>query len=240
MRIKEISLAAVAAGGLLSGCSSASNSDSITVLAASSLTDVFGSLEDDFERDEAGVETSFGGSPALAQQVVEGAPADVLATASPDTMRTVVEAGAVDGKPQVFARNIPVIVVPRGNPAGIKDLKDLTKDGPKVALCAKEVPCGAVSHATAEAAGLKLAPDTEESNVRSVLSKVAAGEVDAGIVYRTDVTDEVDSIKIPEPESTAYQIAAIEGAGSRAKDWIELVRGEDGQKALRDAGFIVD
>ncbi|HZE40631.1 MAG TPA: molybdate ABC transporter substrate-binding protein [Stackebrandtia sp.] len=223
--------------GTLTACGQ--DTDRITVLAASSLTDVFGHLAKDFEADHDGVtvKNSFGGSPTLAQQVIEGAPADVIATASPDTMKTVTGAHMTDGKPQVFTRNRPVLVVPPDNPGKVTGIKDLGRDKLRVALCAPKVPCGVVARDTAKAAGVTVKPDTEEENVRSVLSKVASGEVDVGVVYVTDVTKEVKSIDIPHATTTKYQIAVVKDASPNAKAWVDFVTGPRGQKALKDAGF---
>lgn len=239
MRLLKTTLAVTLAAGFVAGCSGSGDDETVTVLAAASLTDVFDDLKTVYEDEHPGTEVklSYGGSPALAQQVVEGSPADVLATASPDTMATVTKAKLTDGEPEVFTGNRPVIVVPADNPGKVTKLSDLSKDDLKIALCAPEVPCGDVAQKSAKAAGVKLAPDSEEENVRSVLSKVAAGEADAGIVYVTDVTDEVESIDIPGAVTTRYPIALLEDAGPGAKEWLELVTGDKGQKALKDAGF---
>ncbi|MGH8791226.1 MAG: molybdate ABC transporter substrate-binding protein [Stackebrandtia sp.] len=212
--------------------------DEITVLAASSLTDVFMRLAADFEAEHGvTVQLSFGGSPTLAQQVVEGAPADVVATAAPEAMETIVDADLVDGEPIVFARNSPVLVTPPDNPGDVTGLSDLAREELRVALCAPEVPCGAVAHETAASAGVTPVPDTEEDNVRSVLAKVVAGEADVGVVYATDVVDDVASIEIPDAATTEYPIAALADASPYASEWVDYVVSDAGRKALRDAGF---
>ncbi|ADD40809.1 molybdenum ABC transporter, periplasmic molybdate-binding protein [Stackebrandtia nassauensis DSM 44728] len=238
MRLLSTSLCLVLSAGVAAGCSGG-DEETVTVLAAASLTDVFDDLTSVYEDEHPGttVKLSYGGSPELVQQVVEGSPADVLATASPTTMDTVTKEGLTDGEPEVFATNSPVIVVPKDNPGKVSRLSDLAKDDLTIALCAPEVPCGAVAQESANRADLKLAPDTEENNVRSVLAKVAAGEADAGIVYVTDVTDEVKSIDIPDPAITEYPIAVLKKASPGAKDWVDLVTGDKGQRALKDAGF---
>jgi len=142
-------------GAAPSGSASADNvTGTVTVLAASSLTEVFNSLGKTFEGAHPGVKVTFsyGGSSTLAQQIVNGAPADVFAAASPATMKTVTDAGLVAGTPSVFVRNQLVIAVPPDNPKHIAALADLAKPGLKVALCAEAVPCGAAAK-TALAAG---------------------------------------------------------------------------------------
>lgn len=238
MRLLKTSLAVALAAGLVGGCA-ADGDTTVTVLAAASLTDVFDELKTVYENEHPGVEIklSYGGSPALAQQAVEGSPADVLATASPDTMAMVTKEKLTAGEPEVFTTNRPVIVVPADNPGKVSKLSDLAEEDLKIALCAPEVPCGDVAEKSAKAAKVKLAPDSEEENVRSVLSKVAAGEADAGIVYVTDVTDQVTSIDIPGAVTTKYPIALLKDAGPGAKEWVELVTGDKGRTALKDAGF---
>lgn len=237
MRILKASLCLVLAATAAGACGE--DDKAITVLAASSLTDVFDDLAETYEDENPGVtvKLSYGGSPALAQQVVEGAPADVLATASPDTMETVTKEKLTDGGSEVFTSNRPVIVVPSDNPAKVSKLSDLSGDDLKIALCAPEVPCGDVALKSAKRAGVKLAPDSEEQNVRSVLAKVSAGEADAGIVYVTDVTEEVGAIDIPDPVTTEYPIALLKDAAPKAKAWVDLVTGDKGRKVLKDAGF---
>lgn len=225
-------------------------SDAITgevvVLAAASLTDAFTELAADFEAAHPGVTVTLGlgGSSALAQQVVAGAPADVLATASPGTMATVADAGGLVGEPTVVARNRLQIAVPAGNPAGVTGLADLGDASLAVALCAEQVPCGAAARRVLAAAGVTPAPDTLEPDVRAVLTKVRLGEVDAGLVYRTDVLaagDDVEGIDVPEADAavTDYPIAVVADAPNprAAEAFVAHVRGEAGRKVLADAGF---
>src|SRR5690606_2898559 len=141
----------------------------VTVFAAASLTDAFEDIAEDFEAANPGarLEFNFAGSSALATQINEGAPADVFASASPATMRTLADAGNADGEPVVFARNQLVIAVDAGNPLGIKGLEDLTEPGVTVALCAEQVPCGAAAKTAIEASGLTIMPVSFEENVRA-------------------------------------------------------------------------
>lgn len=216
----------------------------LTVLAAASLTDVFTELGERFEQQQdVDVTFSFGASSALAQQVVSGAPADVLATASPATMAVVVDDGAV-ASPQVFARNRLQIAVPAGNPGGVAGLADLARDELTIALCSPQVPCGAASEQVLAAAGLTGAPDTLEQDVRAVLSKVRLDEVDAALVYRTDVHaagDDVEGIAFAEADAVVldYPLAALRDSGQAdaAAAFVDFVRSDDAQQVLARAGF---
>ena len=188
----------------LSGCSGDDRSR-LTVLAASSLTDAFTDLERTYEDMHPGIDVvlSFDSSAILAQQVIAGAPADVLATADETTMGSVAEEGLLSGEPVPFARNTLVLVTPADNPAGVDDVGDLASDQVDTALCAPQAPCGAATQRLLELNDTEVAPTTEEDNVRSVLTKVRLGQVDAGIVYVTDARaagDDVRTIAIDRTE----------------------------------------
>ena len=236
----------------LAGCGEVSDTGAttgvrgtVTVLAAASLTDAFTDIAAAFEQDNPGAEVvlSFGASSALAQQVLAGAPADVFAAASPDTMQAVVDAGQAR-EPQVFARNVLQIAVPPDNPGRVAGLADLADPQRTVALCAEQVPCGAAALEVFAAAGLEPAADTLEQDVKAVLSKVRLGEVDAGLVYRTDVLaagEAVKGISFPEAEGAVndYPLAALQQARrpEAAAAFVAFVLGEQGQQVLVDAGF---
>jgi len=220
-------------------------SGEITVFAAASLTETFTELGTRFEQanPEATVTFNFGGSSALAQQLNEGAPADVFASASPVNMTQVRESGAVTEKAATFARNRLEIVVPAGNPGGITGLADFADEGKTIALCAEQVPCGAAATKAFEAAGITAAPDTLEQDVKAVLTKVRLGEVDAGLVYRTDVLaagEDVEGIAFPEAEQALndYSIAALAAApnAAGAQAFINFVL-DPGRDVLASAGF---
>src|SRR5262249_3149854 len=149
----------------------------------------------------------------LATQITEGAPADVFAAASPATMKTVTDAGLASA-PTVFVKNKLQIAVPPDNPAKVESLKDLTDPKVKVALCAEQVPCGAAAIKALDAAGLKITPVTLEQDVKATLTKVELGEVDAALVYQTDVlasAGKVTGIAFPEADQAIndYPIAAL-------------------------------
>ncbi|MGE5830491.1 MAG: molybdate ABC transporter substrate-binding protein [Micromonosporaceae bacterium] len=223
-------------------------SGNITVFAAASLTESFTQVGQDFEAASPGSKVifNFAGSSALATQINQGAPADVFAAASPATMKTVTDAGSADGSPVVFARNQLVIAIPHGNPKGIAGLSDLTKPGLKVALCAEQVPCGAAAKTALAAAHVTLTPVTLEQDVKAALSKLKLGEVDAALVYRTDVkasSSDVDGIEFPESAGAIndYPIVVLTSAPNRtaAAAFVAYVRSDQGKAVLSQAGFQV-
>ena len=216
----------------------------LRVLAASSLTDALTELEPTFERLHDGVDVTFqfGPSSALAEQVNQGAPADVLVTADEETM------ARVDGvDPVLIARNRLSIVVEPGNPEGIGALADLASDGVITVLCAVEVPCGRLGALALTKAGVDLEPAAYEESVKGVVTRVALGEADAGIAYVTDVRaagGDVDGIAIDiadDPELEAvYPAAVVPGArvASLAEAFVEVLTGRRGQDVLADHGFL--
>jgi molybdate transport system substrate-binding protein len=220
---------------------------SITVFAAASLTDAFGELADRFEDEYPGVsvELSFAGSSSLREQILAGAPADVFASANVANMTQVVDALTPDAEPATFARNRLEIAVPAGNPAGVSGLSDFGDDDLLVGLCAEGVPCGDFGReALANAGVASPAVDTNEADVRSLLTKVASGDLDAGIVYRTDVLaagDEVDGITIPAEDNVAadYPIVALadDGDAGAADAFVAFVLSDTGQEILASHGF---
>jgi molybdate transport system substrate-binding protein len=218
----------------------------ITVLAASSLTEAFGELGDRLEEQHPGttVRVSFGASSELATQITSGAPADVFASASPATMDQVVHAGDAADDPTVFVRNRLEIAVPAGNPGGVDGLPDFADEDLTIALCAPEVPCGAAAETAFAAAGVTPRPDTLEPDVKATLAKVSLGEVDAALVYRTDVLaagDEVEGIDFPESADAVndYPVVALAEAPNSegAEAFVDLVLSEEGRSVLEAAGF---
>ncbi len=221
-------------------------SGTLTVFAAASLTDVFTDLGEQLEagNPDLDVQFNFAGSSALATQLTQGAPADVFASANEAQMAVVADAGLADGDPAMFAANVLQIAVPAGNPAGVTGLADLAREELTVAVCAPQVPCGAAAEDVLAAAGVTAAPDTLEEDVRAALTKVELGEVDAALVYTTDVTaagDVVEGIDVPEAEQVVneYPIATLADAPNpeAAAAFVELVRSEEGLQALAAAGF---
>jgi molybdate transport system substrate-binding protein len=219
---------------------------SLTVFAAASLTDVFTDLGDRLMADnpQLEVEFNFAGSSALATQLTEGAPADVFASANEPQMQVVTDAGLDADAPVVFTENVLEIAVPSDNPAKVTGIDDFADADLTLAVCAPDVPCGAAAEDVFTAAGVDAEPDTQEEDVKAALTKVELGEVDAALVYTTDVIaagDEVEGIAFPEAEQAIneYPIVALEDApnAAAARAFVDLVLSDAGQEALQDAGF---
>ncbi|MFT4229723.1 MAG: molybdate ABC transporter substrate-binding protein [Microbacterium sp.] len=233
--------------GTPAGSSSASDAltGELTVYAAASLGTAFDEISAQFEQDHPGVDILpivYDGSSTLATQLLEGAAADVFASADENNMAKVVDAGLADSA-ELFASNTLVIVVPAGNPGGVETLADLADDDLTVVLCDEEVPCGAASTTLLDNAGLDVAADSYEQSVTAVLTKVAADEADAGLVYVTDVQgrDDVESI-VPEGAAAVvnrYPIARLTDAPNpdAADAFVAFVLGAQGQAVLADLGF---
>lgn len=239
-------LAGCGAGGAAPAAPAAPEARTLTVFAAASLKDTFTELGKRFETDNPGVKVtfSFAGSSDLAQQIVSGAPADVFAAASDATMKTVTDASLTAAAPKVFVTNVLQIAVGKGNPRGIKAFADLAKPDLKVVVCAPQVPCGAAEQKVEKATGVTLKPVSQESDVKSVLSKVASGDADAGLVYVTDVASSkgtVDGVDFTESAQakTNYPIAVVKNAkqAELGNAFITLVNSEIGKKTLGAVGF---
>ena len=233
------------ASGSPSASASAATTGTITVLAAASLQGTFTELGKQFEAAHPGdtVKFSFGPSSGLATDITSGAPADVFASAAPANMNTVVKAGDASS-PQDFAKNTAEVAVPPMNPANVASVSDLAKSSVKVALCQPQVPCGVVAAEVFKNAGLTVKPVTLQPDVKSVLTQVELGSVDAGMVYVTDVKAagaKVKGVTIPASEnaSTLYPIAAISSSKhkSEAQSFISYVLSPAGQQVLAAAGF---
>lgn len=222
----------------------AASEDTLTgpldVYAAASLSDAFDAVAAAFTAEHPDVQITpvYDGSSTLVTQILEGAPADVFASADEANMA---KAADVALSPELFATNTLVIAVPAGNPGGVETLADLATA--TTVLCAPEVPCGAASQKLLTAAGVTVTPASLEQNVTAVLTKVAAGEADAGLVYATDVigVDEVDSI-VPDGASEVvnkYPIAALTDAANpkAAAAFVAFVLSDAGQAILAEFGF---
>jgi len=254
--LRKLSLTATAAalGLALTACGGSSDpgqqaqapARTLTVSAAASLTSAYQQLGTEFQAANPGttVTFNFGGSDSLAQQVVQGAPADVLATASSKTMQTAVQAGKIQDEPVIYATNSLQIAVAPNNPKAIASLADLAKPGVVSVVCAPAVPCGAAAEAAEKAANVTLTPASEEQDVKGVLNRVQTGNADAGLVYVTDVNaakGQVQGVSFPESSAakTNYPIAVVKNApqADLAQKWVQLVEGETGQKTLEAQGF---
>ena len=232
---------AAAAGG----SSAAAQTGTITVFAAASLMGTFTQIGKQFEAAHPGdtVKFSFGGSSTLATQITGGAPADVFASAAPANMDTVVTAGDASG-PKDFAKNTAEVAVPPGNPGKVTSVSDLAKSSVKVALCQPKVPCGVVAAEVFKNAGITVKPVTLQPDVKSVLTQVELGNVDAGMVYVTDVKaagTKVKGVPIPAGDnaSTLYPIATISSSThqAEAEAFVSYVLSPAGEQVLAAAGF---
>lgn len=237
---------------IASGCgSSASEAGSsedvtVTVFAAASLTGTFPELGETFEAEHPGVRVAFNfaGSPTLAEQINQGAAADVFASANQASMSTVTRTGLNAADSIVFASNRLTIAVPPDNPARIRTFADLAAPGLALVVCAPAVPCGEARVQVELATGVRLSPVSEEQAVSDVMAKVLAGEADAGLVFQTDAIaagEAVLAVDFPESSVAITQnaIVALTG-GSQAElgqQFVDLVLSEEGQSVLAAAGF---
>jgi molybdate transport system substrate-binding protein len=209
----------------------------LTVFAAASLTEVFQEIAPD-------VTFNFAGSDELATQIREGAPADVYAAASPRYPDELAQEALLE-EPQIFATNRLVLIVPPDNPAGIESIEDLGADGVKLVIGAEGVPIGDYTRTVLETMGQTAVLDnvvSNEEDVKGVLAKVVSGDADAGFVYFTDAKtagDDVQAIELPAQALVEYPIAIVGATENReaAEAFVALVLGDDGRKALEDAGF---
>ena len=216
----------------------------LTVYAASSMKSTFTTLGGTFEASHPGftVTFNFAGSQDLAQQITQGAPADVFASADDANMKTVTDAGLAARNARQYATNRLIIAVPPDNPAKIAGFADLARPGTKLVVCAAAVPCGTATVKVEQATGVTLSPVSEEQAVADVLAKVAAGEADAGLVYVTDVKAAGGTVKgIDFPESArainTNSIVALKNGAGLGQEFVDLVLSPAGQKVLADAGF---
>jgi molybdate transport system substrate-binding protein len=219
-------------------------SGTLTVFAAASLKVTFDQLRTQFLAAHPEVdfpEITYDGSSTLAAQLQNGAPADVFASADEATMDKVAElvTDRVD-----FATNSLQIAVAPGNPKHITSLADLAEPGVLTVICQAQVPCGTASHKALDAAGVDLKPASEEQNVTAVLTKVATGDADAGLVYATDINsagDKVQGIDFPEAATAinTYPVAVLREAknSAAARAFVDLVTGAEGRKVLSGIGF---
>lgn len=217
----------------------------LTVFAAASLKTAFDELAERFEQANPGVDVqpiSYDGSSTLATQLIEGAPADVFASADEANMQKVVDAGLINA-PELFATNRLTIVVPAGNPGGIAGLADLADADLAVVLCAAEVPCGSASTKLLDASGVAASVDSYEQNVTAVLTKVATGEADAGLVYVTDAatTSDVEAVDTAGADDVVnrYPIGALSDAADAeiADAFVAFVLSNAGRSVLEELGF---
>ena len=214
--------------------------------AAASLADAFAEIESVFEADNPDVDVvlNLAGSSALREQILQGAPVDVFASANLANMRQVEQAGQLESGPEAFATNRLQIAVPDGNPGGVEGLGDFSREDLLIGLCAEPVPCGGLAREVLSTAGVIPAVDTNEPDVRALMTKIGLGELDAGIAYVTDVMawgSEVEGIEIPEEVNVAatYSIGVVAGTSSpaEARAFVAFVQSERAQAIFADYGF---
>ena len=220
----------------------------VRVFAAASLTDAYSDVAEAFEAEHPGVsvELNLAGSSSLVDQVVEGSPADVVATADERTMGRLASEGLLGDAPRIVAENTLELVVPSGNPGEVAALADLGDDGLLVGVCSPDVPCGALAERVLHRAGVDPAPDTEEPNVRALLTKLVSGDLDVGLVYRSDALaagDAVERIDVPDLDAvtTPYPVAPVADSDNpaAAAALVDFVAGPQGRRILADNGFMV-
>ena len=241
MRSIRTSLVAAAATSLLlagiAGPAAASNPP--TVFAAASLTEVFPKID-------AKARYSFAGSNTLTLQIRQGAPADVFASAAPNFTRELYRAGLVE-KPVFLAFNRLAVIVPRSNPAGIRSVYDLQRDGAKLVVANPRVPVGSYTRTVFRNLGITPALRnvvSQESDVKGVVGKVALGEADAGVVYVTDAraaASQLRQVAIPvfaQPK-VRYEIAVVKASSDRAaaRAFVARATGPAGRRAMAAVGF---
>lgn len=235
-------LVAVACGG---SPDSSSRRRELVVSAAASLTQAFQEIETEFERTapEVDVILNLAGSSLLREQILSGAPVGVFASANPDIMQQVAEEGYLDGPYRTFALNRMTIAVPVGNPAGIGGLDDLADEDLLVGLCVQTVPCGDFARRVLANAGVRPVVDTEEPNVRALLTKVEAAELDVAVVYETDIAASGAAEGIPIPDgyniTAEYPIAVVAGSSGHpsAAAFVSFVLSPKGREILERHGF---
>ena len=239
-----VALAAVLAAGCGDG------DDELRVFAAASLTESFAEIEVAFEAENPGVDVvlNFAGSSALREQVLAGAPADVFATANHNDVFSIDDAGLLNGRTELFATNQLQIAVPAGNPASVSSLNDFADPGLSIGLCAEPVPCGEAAEFMLALASVDAAPDTREPDVKSLASKISDGELDAGLVYATDIIAADGSLEVVEIDANLRSrpvVYALMGLSSDAEEvtdprverFIDFVMGQAGQRVLIEHGF---
>lgn len=238
-----LGLGATACGG----DATSTKSGNVVVFAASSLTEAFGEMGDAFHaaNPDINVTFNFAGSGDLVTQISEGAPADVFVSADDSNMAKVTDAGLNAAPPTAVAGNTFEIIVEPGNPRGVTGLADLANPDLVVVLCADTVPCGKGATAVLEKAGVTVSPASLEDKVKGVVTKVTAGEADAGIVFVTDVRaagNAAAGVEIPTAANVISNYSAVitkqAPNGAAAADFIEFVASDAGQAILARYGFL--
>lgn len=223
-------------------CSDASD-DALDVFAAASLANAFEEIAVAYEADAGQtVRLNLAGTSALREQLRDGAQADVFVSANQTIMAELVADGTVSTAPVDMAVNEIVLAVPSGNPAAVTGIADLADPDRFVGLCAAAVPCGALARAVLDDVGVVASVDTELPDVRALARRIEDGELDAGLVYATDVAAAgggLVSVELPDGVAgqTVYPIAAVADADPDADAFIAYVLGPEGSAILERWGF---
>jgi len=244
MKTRSLAPLLIVAALFLGACSGSQSSDTLLVMAASSLTESFAEMEAAFEaaNPDIDVQINLAGSAALREQILQGAPADVFASANETTMQALLDEGAAETA-RAFATNQLQIAVPSDNPGSIVGVEDLANDGLLIGLCDQGVPCGDFARQALVQADVEASIDTNEKDVRSLLTKIEVGELDGGIVYRTDVASSGEVLGIDLPPQVdvpiVYPIAVLNDAPNpdAAQRFVDLVASSAGQTILAAQGF---
>ncbi len=241
-------------GAGLASCAGGNDAEeTVSVFAAASLTDAFAELEADFEalHPEFDLELNLGGSSSLREQVRQGAPADVIATANEEIVQSLIDEGLATGPASIFATNALTIAVPADNPGSVTAPVDLERPDLIVGLCAASVPCGGLAREALANLGVEPSIDTNEPDVRALLTKIELGEIDAGVVYATDVlaaNDAVRSITLVTADGSSddvdravasYPVATLTDApnSAGAQAFVDFVLSNDAAEVLSGFGF---
>lgn len=247
--MKRRGLAILLTLGLVVGaCSNTNNQDQIelVVSAASSLMDAFTDIASAFEaaNPDVDLQLNLGGSSAIREQILAGSPADVFASADPENIDVLKAEGWIEGDPIIFTTSSMRIAVPASNPGGVTGLHDFDNESLLIGLCAESVPCGRYARQIFTNAGIEPKVDTNEPDVRSLLAKIGSNDLDAGVVYQTDISASdgaVASIDIP-PDlnvTAVFTIAVVADSDHQdeANLFVHFVLSEAGQVILRKYGF---
>lgn len=227
---------------MVGGACTGDGSRDLVVSAAASLADAFAALEGEFERQNPGIDLifNFAGSSVLADQIIAGAPVDVFAAAAPEHIDALGGAGVEASESVTFATNRLVLAVPAGNPGGVAGLSDLARDELVVGLCVAGVPCGDLADELLVSAGIVAAADTRESDVRALLTKLVAGELDVGLVYATDVAasgGEVEEIVTFDEPLAEYRVVVVDHTKPGAEAFVVMLTSDVGRRVLTEHGF---
>ena len=244
MRTGGIAIGLIAVLFVLSSCSNRSDTD-LVVFGAASLTELLQEAERQFEQDKPDVDVilNLGGSNALREQIRSGADADLFIPADQRIIEESIAAGDLVTPQTAIATNKLAIAVPAGNPANVSGLEDFSQSALLLGLCAEAVPCGQLARAAFQSAGVTPSIDTDEPDVRSLLGKIAAGELDAGVVYVSDIATDpkVDRVDIADQHQqiNTYVIAPTATAANLAlaQDFIDFLQLREGRNIIEQFGF---